>query len=577
MDRSELGAVHTNEDGIFYITVNGGGLLTLNYDKSGYLPLQRKANVSWLDYEALPDVVLVPLDSQVNTVKLGTGSGMQTARGSVITDTDGMRQATLLFAENTQAQMVLPGGVTQTLITLNVRASEYTVGSQGRLAMPGDLPPNTAYTYAVEFSVDEALAAGATDVRFSQPVVTYLENFLGFPVGGIVPAGYYDRSRGVWMPAPNGQVVQITSIVDGRANLDLDGRKKTSSLADLRVLGITDAELTSLARLYAPGDTLWRIPVSHFSAWDFNWPFGPPEGAAPPRMPTPPPDHVDDPNCQRGSIIECENQVLGEVVGVTGTDFALHYSSGRVPGHKDAYTIQIPLSGSDIPTGTTRIDLEVFVAGQQFTKSFSPTVNLKTNFTWDGKDGEGQQVTGIQQAKVRVGYAYPGVYLQPSQRPGAEYEDIFGHFSFYGVPVSGNRQRNEVTLWQEWQAIVGAPSSPSAGLGSWSLDVHHSYDPHQRLLIVGTGRVRSAQTLGRTITTVAGNGVRGSSGDGGPATLARLNIPTGIAVGPDGSFYIADSYSHRVRRVSPEGIIITFAGNGNWSFGGDGGPATAAS
>ncbi len=86
------------------------------------------------------------------------------------------------------------------------------------------------------------------------------------------------------------------------------------------------------------------------------------------------------------------------------------------------------------------------------------------------------------------------------------------------------------------------------------------------------------------ITTVAGTGEEGFSGDGGPATAATLNQPQGLALAPDGSLYIGDAGNYRVRRVGPSGIITTVAGNGNptfygdffGDFSGDGGPATAA-
>ena len=79
---------------------------------------------------------------------------------------------------------------------------------------------------------------------------------------------------------------------------------------------------------------------------------------------------------------------------------------------------------------------------------------------------------------------------------------------------------------------------------------------------------------GGTITTIAGGGDK--LGDGGPATSAWLYGPAGVAVDRRGNVYIADSTSARVRKVSPGGTISTFAGTGTPGFSGDGGPATSA-
>lgn len=89
-------------------------------------------------------------------------------------------------------------------------------------------------------------------------------------------------------------------------------------------------------------------------------------------------------------------------------------------------------------------------------------------------------------------------------------------------------------------------------------------------------RVRRISTDGM-ISTVAGDGTLGVSGDGGPATSAQLRYPSGVAVDDGGNLFIADGL---VRRVSPDGIITTVAGGGNFgticSTCGDGGPATSA-
>ena len=79
-----------------------------------------------------------------------------------------------------------------------------------------------------------------------------------------------------------------------------------------------------------------------------------------------------------------------------------------------------------------------------------------------------------------------------------------------------------------------------------------------------------------TITTIAGNGTSGFSGDKGPAKLAKLNYPTGIALDDSGNIYIADSENDRIRRIDKYGIINTIAGTGKSGFSGDGGLAIEA-
>jgi DNA-binding beta-propeller fold protein YncE len=79
------------------------------------------------------------------------------------------------------------------------------------------------------------------------------------------------------------------------------------------------------------------------------------------------------------------------------------------------------------------------------------------------------------------------------------------------------------------------------------------------------------------ISTVAGTGTAGSVGDGGPATNALLNSPQGLALDSGGNLYIADTANHLIRKVTPGGVISTVAGNGIGGFSGDGGPATQAS
>ena len=91
----------------------------------------------------------------------------------------------------------------------------------------------------------------------------------------------------------------------------------------------------------------------------------------------------------------------------------------------------------------------------------------------------------------------------------------------------------------------------------------------------GTPRVRKVAPDG-TISTVAGSGTRGYAGDGGPALAAAFRSVDGIAVDPMGNLFISEFVAHRVRKVSASGIVTTYAGTGTSGYSGDGGPATSA-
>ena len=92
---------------------------------------------------------------------------------------------------------------------------------------------------------------------------------------------------------------------------------------------------------------------------------------------------------------------------------------------------------------------------------------------------------------------------------------------------------------------------------------------------IGNNVIRKVNTSG-IINTIAGNGTAGYSGDGGPATAAELSSPECIALDGSGNMYIADFENNVIRKVNTAGIISTIAGNGSTGYSGDGGPATAA-
>lgn len=130
--------------------------------------------------------------------------------------------------------------------------------------------------------------------------------------------------------------------------------------------------------------------------------------------------------------------------------------------------------------------------------------------------------------------------------------------------------------WTECHVVIGDGGPATAAFVRLPYGVDATADGGYVFSEFNWGRVRHVSPDG-TITTIAG-GVRsnGFSGDGGAGTDAQLNSPLGVAVEAGGGVLIADSNNHRIRRVSPSGTITTVAGTGEVGFSGDGGPATAA-
>ena len=127
-------------------------------------------------------------------------------------------------------------------------------------------------------------------------------------------------------------------------------------------------------------------------------------------------------------------------------------------------------------------------------------------------------------------------------------------------------------IW--WGDIGDGGAATSATLGSpWGVSVDISGNVY--IAAYGNRKIRMVTSTG-IISTIAGTGTAGSLGDGGAATSAQLEYPTGVSVDISGNVYIADMFSYKIRMVTSTGIITTIAGTGERGDSGDGGAATAA-
>jgi hypothetical protein len=151
------------------------------------------------------------------------------------------------------------------------------------------------------------------------------------------------------------------------------------------------------------------------------------------------------------------------------------------------------------------------------------------------------------------------------------------------VADAGNHRVRRITPRGRVGTVAGTGIAGSGGDGGPArharLDAPYGLakDGRGGFLIADAEGNRIRRVAGGVITTFAGTGTRGFAGDGGPATNAQLASPNDVAVAPDGSVLVADAGNARIRRILRDGTIYTVAGDGRSGYGGDGGPALAAS
>jgi RHS repeat-associated protein len=547
----EYGTASTDHEGRFSLPVEGGGTLTIAYRKPGHIPAQRQVNVPWNAIAVVERIQMIAEDAAATSVVFNGSAGSVTVhRSTPVTDSFGQRACTVVFTGDNKAYLAdKSGNKVLELSTINFRATEYRTPQ----SMPAKLPPSSAFTWCAELSVD-----GAERVQFDKPVIVWVDNFLGFPVGEIVPVGYYDRDRAQWLPMKNGLVVRLLDtdsdgIVDA-LDADDDGQPD-----DLDANGSVRNEVVGLNdnQRYVAGSTFWRAAVTHFSPIDLNWPPGLPPGATPPNprgqaFADLQKEAGKDPRQCLGSFLEEKSRIFHEDIPIPGTDLALHYASSRVAGYKPGI-ITVPASGDTVPESLVRILVKVEVAGRSYVVSLPPEPNQFAQIEWDGLDHLGRRVNDSLMAHVEIGFVYNGVYYV-----AAVVGDAFGR---QGIRPTVIPSRQEVVSWRN--GIVPIVRGVGTIAEGWSLSHHHYVSPMDSArLFKGDGTIGMNNIA--VIENFAGDGTVGRvfGGMGGPAINAQIGEPYSAVADEQGNLYIATAdlvpyshWNHRILKIDPKGVI----------------------
>lgn len=539
----QYGYTFSREDGFVDFVVNAETRVVVRFDDLQIVPVDVDFPSTPRNDYATGRVVVATVLDPVTTVVSPDVPVLSDA--SVVVDEDGSRKLRVFFNKGTLANAVLSDARRARLDSFTLRATEYTVGASGPAAMPGLLPPTTDYTYAVELSIDELRDKSVQTVEFDRPVYLYLDNFLSFPTGSLVPSGFYDRERQhSWIASENGRVIEV---VNGGFDITGNGAASAEQLAQI---GMSAEEGRAILANYSPGQTLWRVPVTHFTPYDLNWPTAFPDDAQPldpDEIPDFPPRPAEEPCKEPGSTIECESQTMTKMVPLPGTNMSLWYRSDRVAGRGRKMVARITLES--VPSSLKRVEARLRVAGATFTQTFDPLPNQSWEFEWDGKDAYGREVNQEVGVELEVAYVYDVEYIIPPE------EELS-----FGVPVAEvERMRNaraERELTTHFRGKMGAFDAKSTfALGGWMLDSSVFFDGDDQTLYLPNRAHRPFVQDSSRIIEAFFSWMQ----DGEPRLISK------ILAAPDGSVYIFTNqlfYSlTQIFRLLPEGRVEFVSGN----------------
>jgi uncharacterized protein (TIGR03437 family) len=187
-------------------------------------------------------------------------------------------------------------------------------------------------------------------------------------------------------------------------------------------------------------------------------------------------------------------------------------------------------------------------------------------------------ISTVTGTSVGAGFGGDGGPATSGRVAGPQALALDGAGNLYIADTLNNRIR-QVTTGSNIYTVVGSGVAQFSGDQGSPINASINgpqgiaFDSAGAMYIADTGNHRIRKVSAGVITTIAGTGVAGFSGDGGPAVNAQLNYPKDVAVDAAGDVFIVDSYNFRIRMITPDGNIQTIAGSGRSGYSGDGGPA----
>jgi RHS repeat-associated protein len=569
----EFGYTLSGNCGEYYLAVEGPGEYVLKYQGDNLLKSFRNVSPKNHEFTRLDDVILKPFDAAVTTLDLSGLTKTAVVQGSTIVDQDGERIPRIFFPPGTTATVTRKDGSQQVLDRISVRITEATVGPDGPKSMPATLPPMSAYTYAADLSIDEAVDAKL--IQFNREIPFYLDNFLHMPTGTIIPVGYYNQERGVWEGLPNGLIISIVGFNNQLPDIDLTGDGVAEDSAKLlAALGMDEDERRTLYETYqsaALPKELWRATTDHFSYLDLNF-SNLVIALKSIAIPIVNEDNADCASRQIGSVIECDNRGLGEEIPVAGTSNKLIYRSKRMDSAEYNRSITIDVVAPDIGTSeltANRATIEISIAGRQIVeyKDLSSS-DIQYHYEWDGLDVFGRKVEGSQIIELKIVYEYINnyqLYSDPAQLSRLRNYGMARWGSWpCGWPCPGQleqRSRQPTYAVAKIRKRIGQPNPRNAGFGGWTLSENHYLEPSSDIVHFGDGNTQSQSNTSRQIV----KNEEFTKQPFRPAFGAQQEFPLSAQIGPDGRLYWlsmgGSPPSYSIDAINRDGVIEHILGD----------------